>query len=216
VSLCRPLQEYFQRASSPVEVLVGASVELSADRDYARPGDVLALWARASVGGSPLAGEAIEIRLRLGTLEGTLLTGTTGPDGTWSATWTVPYRATTREGTMYLPCNRAELYARLARAPYASSPAIEVSFAHPTRLIVTTDKDGYAPGEPVAVTVRLEYRREDGSWAPLAGQAVEVYLGEERASAVTGSDGTAVVMLTAPRAPGAYAVRAEFAGAGLA
>jgi len=204
-------------ASRSVQVLA-YDVRLSVDKNYVRPGETLTFTVKvyAYPGGSP-ASVNIKIILALGTFFGTLFTGTTDSTGTWTKTWTVPYRATCPEGTVYLPCNKVTFYAMLAQPPYTSSFGVDVYFIHPTRLTLATDKDAYSPGETIVATAKLEWKREDGSWAPLGPDYTIVFsLDGQSGSSKTDSNGVASYTFRAPSSPGTYTVSASFAGAGLA
>jgi uncharacterized protein YfaS (alpha-2-macroglobulin family) len=202
-------------ASRSVQVLA-YKVDFSVNKNYVRPGETLTLTVKTYADSSP-ASVNIKVMLVLGTFTGTLFTGTTDGTGTWTKDWTVPYRVTCPEGTVYLPCNKVSLYAMLAQSPYTSSPSVDVYFIHPTRLTLATDKDKYAPGETVVATAKLEWQREDGSWAPLGPDYTIVFsLDGQAGSSKTDSNGVASYTFKAPSASGTYTVKATFAGAGLA
>jgi len=191
-------------------------VEFSVDKNYVKPGDNLKLTVKTYADGAPVS-RRIKVMIEIGTFTGTLFEGTTDATGTWTHTWTVPYRVTCPEGTVYLPCNKTSMYAMLAESPYTSSPRVDVYFMHPVQMTLTTDKDSYAPGEPVVATAKLEYRREDGKWAPIgSGYTVVFTLDGQSGSSKTDANGVATYTFRAPTASGKYTVKATFAGAGLA
>jgi len=95
---------------------------------------------------------------------------------------------------------------------YARSNVVEVAARYPTRLSIATDKEVYATGERVVVTVRLEYQDERGEWRPLGSMPVVVSGFGSSVEVVTGPDGYAAAALTAPDVPGVYEIRAEFRG----
>lgn len=195
--------------------VVGYRVEFSVDKSYAKPNDTIKFTIKVTADGAPAANKKVQVMIVLGAFTGTLLEGTTGSDGVWTRTWTVPYRATCPEGTIKLPCNKCSLYGRLGESPYTSSPSATVYFMFPTRLALTTDKDAYAPGETIAASAKLEFQDEAG-WLPLANQTIVFSLNGQYKSATTGSNGVASVTFTAPATSGTYTITASFAGAGLA
>jgi len=202
-------------AERSVQVLA-YTVQFSVDKSYAKPGDKLRFTVVVTTDGGPAAYVPVQIRLRLGAFEGTLLEGATDFNGVWVEDWAVPYRAFTPEGVVGLPCNKAELYARLGVSPYTPSNRVAVTFAYPTRLTLTTDKAAYAPGEAVTARAKLELADEFEGWVPLPNQTVVFTLDGQAKSARTGPDGVATATLTAPTAPGTYTLKATFAGAGSA
>jgi uncharacterized protein YfaS (alpha-2-macroglobulin family) len=148
--------------------------------------------------------------------------GTTDSNGTFTYSWTIPWKISSGATTYYVPCTtwKARLY---DNASGAYSSDVSISVAYPTALGMTTDKDVYAPGERINVTAQLVYKNDVSPQNPLQGatitfQLIDASTGSvvDTKTATTDANGLASTFFTAPSKTGSYRVQATFGGMGYA
>jgi len=166
-----------------------------------------------TINGSAGEGRTVEIYLysqlgfaRLGSV-------TTGIDGSYSFTWTIPWTVTiTPAGTVTVPCKSWSFYAKDVGSG-VQSPYVSGSVAYPTRITISAP-DTAVPAQPVTVSGVLQYESSSGTWSGLGGRTVTLYIDSTKiADVTTGSDGSYSYTFSAP-GPGTYTLKAEFAGGG--
>jgi hypothetical protein len=187
------------------------TVRFDATNKTVKPGDLTTFTGVVLIDSSPGVSRSVSIQISIGGTWTEVARTTTNPYGAFTYTWTVPWTV----GTTKLPCNSWSFRAVDVSSGKASD-TITITVRYPTRLSVSTDKDQYATGDTVTVTVLLEYQDSDGNWKPLAYKSVTVTAFGTSKPVTTGSDGKASTTFTAPSTTGTYTITASYAGGTLA
>jgi len=178
-----------------------------------KAGQTIRLSGLVTINGSAGEGRTVEIYLysqlgfaRLGSV-------TTGIDGSYSFTWTIPWTVTiTPAGTVTVPCKSWSFYAKDVGSG-VQSPYVSGSVAYPTRITISAP-DTAVPAQPVTVSGVLQYESSSGTWSGLGGRTVTLYIDSTKiADVTTGSDGSYSYTFSAP-GPGTYTLKAVYAGEG--
>jgi len=199
---------YASISASASVTVQSVTVRFDATNKSVKPGDQTTFTGVVLLDSSPGVSRTVSIQISIGGSWTEVARTTTNPYGAFSYTWTVPWTV----GTTKLPCSSWSFRA-VDVASGVPSGTITITVYYPTSLSVATDKDTYATGETVRVTVTLKYQDSDGIWKGLANQNVTVSaFGTSKTAGPTGSDGTATVTFTAPSTTGTYTITASFAG----
>jgi hypothetical protein len=203
---------YASASDSKNVSVLGVTVRFDATSKDVKPGDLTTFTGVVLIDSSPGVSRTVSIQIQVGGTWTEIARVTTNPYGAYTYTWTVPWTV----GTTKLPCNSWSFRAVDVGSGTTSS-SISITVRYPTSLSVATDKNQYAPGDTVTVTVTLKYIDSDGTPKPLANQNVTVSaFGTSKTAGPTGSDGTATVTFTAPSTTGTYTITASYAGGTLA
>jgi hypothetical protein len=202
---------YASASGSKSVTVLSVTVRFDATNKDVKPGDLTTFSGVVLVDSSPGVSRSVSIQISIGGTWREITRVTTNPYGAFTYTWTVPWTVDTTK----LPCNSWSFRAVDVSSGTASD-TITITVRYPTRLSVSTDKDQYAPGDTVTVTVLLEYQDSDGNWKPLAYKSVTITAFGTSKTVTTGSDGKASTTFTAPSTPGTYTIQATFAGGTLA
>lgn len=133
---------------------------------------------------------------------------TIGADGSFSASWTVPWDA--RGQT---PCRTWRL--RFVYYWYTSNE-MSLTVYYDTRIRDFTAPDTGVVGQTINITGYLEYNSASGVWSGLAGRKVSIYIdGTKIADVTTNSVGFFSTTYTLDKA-GTFTLKASFIGEGAA
>ena len=209
----------YQRSSNTVQFKVATLTlkVVSVSSNIVSPGDTLQVTVQYTMNGSAVAGRTVNLQLYVGGAWQGVASATTGSDGKATISWSVGWYV----AGVKLPCGRYS--ARVIDLYYGvSSDTFTIAVAYLTRIEnPRTDKSMYAPGETVYVYADLKYLDADGSWKPLANQALTFSLRNSAGNIIasktgtTDSNGTAMASFTAPSTTGSYSFLIEYGGYGL-
>lgn len=198
---------YASVSRSKSVTVLSVTVRFDATNKDVVPGDKTTFSGVVLIDSSPGVSRSVSIQINIGGTWKEITRVTTNPYGAFTYTWTVPWTVDTTK----LPCNSWSFRAVDVSSGTASD-TITITVRYPTRLSVSTDKDQYAPGDTVTVTVLLEYQDSDGNWKPLAYKSVTITAFGTSKTVTTGSDGKASTTFTAPSTPGTYTITTSYAG----
>jgi hypothetical protein len=199
--------------------VAAVSLTLSVDNNKPLAGQTIKFSGKLTKDGVGWAGESVAIKMLTPFREGwrTVASATTGADGSFSASWTVPWSisGTFPDGTtgsVNVPCNRWE-FSAYHSPTLTSSPSIYVWATYNTRISISAPAS-VAVNQVFGIDGVLEYESASGVWSGLGGRVVSVYYnGTKIGDATTASDGKYSATASIP-ASGAYTLKASYAGEG--
>jgi hypothetical protein len=200
--------------------VAAVSLTLSVDNNKPLAGQTINFSGKLTQDGVGWAGQTVAIQMLTPFREGwrTVASVTTGADGSFSASWTVPWSisGTYPDGTtgsVNVPCSRWE-FSAYHSATLTASPSIYVWAVYNTRINISAP-ESVAVNQVFGINGVLQYESASGVWSGLGGRVVSVYYnGTKLGDATTASDGK--YSLTAKIATsGVYTLKASYAGEGL-
>jgi len=211
---------YWSASKSVTTTVQKVAVEVTASpMPPWKPGQTVNIVVKVTADGSPLDGETVQLYLWDDSFRYFHYFGsfTTGPDGTVTKTWTVPFSESFIDsivGGSYsftLPCNRWHVEASCL----GISGTLAAPIAYKTDITLSVPSKVPA-GLPSEVKGRLTYEAAPGDKRGLGpGKKVQIYANNTKiGEAETDSEGNyrAQVKITTP---GTYTIKAVFPGEGL-
>jgi hypothetical protein len=200
--------------------VAAVSLTLSVNNNKPLAGQTITFSGKLTKDGAGWAGETVAIQMLTPFKEGwrTVVTATTGTDGSFTANWTVPWSISGTypdgsTGSVNVPCNQWE-FSAYHSPTLTSSPSIYVWGVYNTRISISAPAS-IAVNQVFGINGILEYESASGVWSGLGGRVVSVYYnGTKIADATTASDGK-YSLTTKMTTSGAYTLKAVYAGEGL-
>ena len=197
--------------------VLAVSITLSVDNSKPLAGSTINFSGKLTQNGVGWAGETVSIRMLTPFREGwrNITSTTTGDDGSFSASWTVPWSisGTFPDGTtgsVNVPCNKWE-FSAYHSPTLTSSSTVYVWATYNTRISISAPAS-VAVNQVFSIDGVLEYESASGVWSGLGGKVVSIYYnGTKIADATTASDGK-YSLTPKITASGEYTLKATYAG----
>ena len=200
--------------------IAAVSLTLSVDNNKPLAGQTIKFSGKLTKDGVGWAAETVAIRMITPFKEGwrTMVSATTGSDGSFSASWTVPWSISGTfpdgtSGSVNVPCNRWTFTAYHSPTQTSSS-SIYVWAVYNTRISISAP-ESFPVNQIFVIGGKLEYESASGVWSGLGGKTVSLYYnGTKIADVTTGSDGSYSATASIPTS-GTYTLKGSYAGEGL-
>jgi len=167
--------------------------------------------ATVKADGSPIANQRVNFYVYPQKLSGVMVGyAITNSEGLATYKWKVPWVL----GDRTLPCNEHYVWAEVPHPYYKWSNRLTVKVAYPTRITLEVPST-VKTGETFRIGGKLEYESSEGTWSPLAGRNVNIYVDGKLIDTVTTKDDGTFATLHSISEPGTHTVVANYLGEGL-
>lgn len=197
--------------------VLAVGLTLTVDNNKPLAGETIGFSGKLTQDGVGWAGQTVVIRMLTPFKVGwqTVVSATTGADGTFSANWTVPWSITgtfpdNTPGTVAVPCSKWE-FAAYYSPTLTSSPSVYVWATYNVRVSISAPAS-IAVNQVFGINGVLEYESASGVWSGLGNEIVSVfYNGTKLSDVTTASDGK-FALTPKITTPGTYTLKADYAG----